>query len=274
MYDGCMRKIFVLTIVIFFGFFAHPSARILAASEQAYKDYQYQFDLYRQAYSDFQVAKNEYQKFKSLQSQTLALEKTKLMLAGRDNLLRAYLLLLNEKLNETTAMSGPERQQYQTIIKSEVTFLESHARLIPSIGSLDDAVTVSKQLESHYLILQRSMRQTIIGISVGSLSGLKQQFDQTTMVSQALINASRGTFSVEKQATIDRWILQISNKKSLYQQKIDSINSDNTSWETSNLDEMNRKLLSLQQKLSGAWQELLEGSSFLTELVNTMRYID
>lgn len=269
-----MRKIFLLVVVIFLGFFAHPYRRVFASSEQAYKDYQYQFDLYRQAYTDFQVAKNEYQKFKSLQSQTTALDKTKVMMAQRDQLLRAYLLLLNEKLNETTAMSPTERQQYQTIIRNEVTFLENHAQLIPSIGSLDDAVTVSKQLESHYLILQKSMRQTIIGISVGTLAALKKQFDQATGLSQALINASRGTFTVEKQATIDRWILQISNKKSLYQQKIDSINSDNASWETNNLDEMNRKLLSLQQKVSSAWQELLEGSSFLTELVNTMRYVD
>ncbi len=245
-----------------------------ASSDTAYQDYLYQFDLYRQTYTDFSVAKNEYQKFKSLESQTAALDKTKIMLAQRDNLLRAYLLLLNEKLNENTGMGASEKLLYQTLIRNEVTFLETHAKLIPSIGSLDDAGTISKQLESHYLILQKSMRQTIIGISVGKLTELKKQFDTAFSSAQTLINATRGAFTPEKQATMDRWVLQINNKKSLYQQKIDSINSNNSSWDTNSLDEMNRKFLGLQGNIASAKQELQEGSSFLGELVNTLKYQD
>lgn len=255
-------------------FLSLPLAKVRATSEQAYQDYIYQFDLYRQTYTDFSVAKNEYQKFKSLESQTNALTKTRLMLTQRDQLLRAYLLLLNEKLNENTGMGASEKLLYQTLIKNEVTFLENHVKLIPSVGSLEDATTVSKQLESHYMVLQKSMRQTIIGISLGNLAAIRKQFDEVTNLSQALVNFSRGSFTPEKQTTIDRWLLQITNKKSLYQQKIDSITSENSSWESSSIDEMNRKFVSLQQKTSSAWQELLEGSGFLTELVNTLRYID
>lgn len=267
-----MRKLFALMLVVF-GLFGNIS-RVHAASAQAYSDYLYQFDLYRQTYTDFGVAKNEYQKFKSLDSQTSALEKTKIMLAQRDNLLRAYLLLLNEKLNENPGMGASEKQLYQTLIKNEVTFLENHAKLIPSIGTLDDAVTTSKQLESHYLILQKSMRQTIVGISVGQLTALRRQFDQVTTMAALLADASRGVFTPQKQVTVDRWLLQIKNKQSLYQQKIDMVTSDNIAWETGNLDEMNRKLAGLQQKLGNSWQELLEGSGFLIELTNTLRYIE
>lgn len=280
MYDEPMRKLLILTAIFGLIFFGRQSllktvfSHVYASSAQAYQDYLYQFDLYRQYFTDFQVARNEYQKFKSLQSQTAALDKTKIMMAQRDQLLRAYLLLLNEKLNETTAMASSDRQLYQTLIKNEVTFLTNHAQLVPSIGSLDDAATINNQLQSHYLVLQKSMRQTIIGISVGILTGLKQEFDRVTGLSQTLINTNRGAFTPEKQATIDRWLLQITNKKSLYQQKVDTINTANSSWETNNLEEMNRKFVTLQQQVGTAWQELLEGSSFLTELVNTMRYID
>ncbi|MBI2404883.1 hypothetical protein HYV22_01740 [Candidatus Gottesmanbacteria bacterium] len=264
-----MRKIVAL---ILFAFAIVGVAH--ASSPQAYQDYLYQFDLYRQSYTDFGVAKNEYQKFKSLESQTAALDKTRLMLVQRDNLLRAYLLLLNEKLNETAGMIPTEKQLYQTLIRSEVTFLENHIKLIPSVGSLEDAVTVSKQLESHYLILQKSMRQTIIGISVGDVNALRREFDRVLGMAQALTNAARGTFTPQKQVTIDRWLLQITNKRSLYQQKIDSITSENAIWEASNGEEMNRKFLSLQQKIGASRQELLEASGFLTELVNTLRYVD
>lgn len=269
-----MIIVFVFLALLILPVLSLTEGRIQASSPQAYQDYVYQFDLYRQTFTDFQVAKNEYQKFKSLESQTAALGKTKIMMAQRDNLLRAYLLLLNEKLNETTGMAPSDRQLYQTLIRSEVTFLQNHAQLIGSIGSLDDAVSINNQLQSHYGVLQKSMRQTIIGITVGTLAGVKQEFDRVTAMTQALINVSRGTFTPEKQSTMDRWLLQITNKKSLYQQKIDSINTANSSWDTSNVDEMNRKFLGLQQQVGSAWQELLEGSSFLTELVNTMRYID
>src|SRR3972149_4862635 len=73
---------------------------VFASSQQAYQDYLFQFDIYRQKYSEFTVSKNEYLKSKTLTSQTTALEKTIAMLSFRDLLLRAYLLLLNEKLNE------------------------------------------------------------------------------------------------------------------------------------------------------------------------------
>jgi len=273
MYDKIMRKAFLVLLILLFVLTSLRSF-IYASSDTAYQDYLYQFDLYRQTYTDFQVAKNEYQKFKSLESQTAALDKTRIMLAQRDQLLRAYLFLLNEKLNENTGMGSSEKLLYQTLIRNEVAFLETHAKLIPSIGSLDDAGTISKQLESHYLILQKSMRQAIVGISVGKLTELRKQFDTTFATAQTLINATRGAFIPEKQATMDRWVLQINNKKSLYQQKIDSINSSNSSWDTNSLDEMNRKFLGLQGNVASAKQELQEGSSFLGELVNTLRYQD
>ncbi len=268
-----MRKVLWVLLILLF---VLTSLRnfAYASSDTAYQDYLYQFDLYRQTYTDFQVAKNEYQKFKSLESQTAALDKTRIMLVQRDNLLRAYLLLLNEKLNENRGMGASEKQLYQTLIRNEVTFLQNHAQLVPSLGSLADASSVSQQLESHYIILQKSMRQTIIGISVGNLGDVRRQFDQSVTMAQALINATRGIFTPQKQATMDRWLLQINNKRSLYQQKIDSINSTNASWDTNNLDEMNRKFLGLQQSIASAKQELQEGSSFLGELVNTLRYQD
>src|SRR3972149_6420904 len=148
-----------------------------ATSSQAYQDYLYQFEVYRQKYSDFQVAKNEYEKFKSLASQTAALEKTKIMLSQRDQLLRAYLFLLNERLNEDQGLNVPEKQQYQTLIKNEVTFLDGHSALVPSIGYLPEAVKVSEELQSHYNVLSRSMRQTIVAISLGQLSVLSKQYD-------------------------------------------------------------------------------------------------
>ena len=245
-----------------------------ATSSQAYQDYLYQFEVYRQKYSDFQVAKNEYEKFKSLASQTAALEKTKIMLSQRDQLLRAYLFLLNERLNEDQGLNVPEKQQYQTLIKNEVTFLDGHSALVPSIGSLPDAVKVSEELQSHYNVLSRSMRQTIVAISLGQLSVLSKQYDTALQKAQDIITNRRVVFSPQKQANLDRWLLQIQNKRSLYQQKINAVSSANTTMKPGDVALLDRQFTRLMADLSESKQYMVEGAAFMEELVNSLRYQD
>lgn len=270
-----MRRITLcLFLLLLFSFIFTKSSIINASSSQAYQDYLYQFDLYRQSYSDFTVAKNEYLKFKTLTSETTALEKTKSMLSQRDLLLRAYLLLLNEKLNEDRGLRIAERQTYQAQIRNEIIFLENQSQLVPSIGSLSDAQTVSKQLESHYLLLQTSIRQTIIAITLGTLANLAKQYDSTMTQVQSLLSPNRTIFTPEKQATIDRWMLQITNKRSLYQQKIDAIASLNAQLTGNDINDVDRKFADAQRQLTEARQYLVEGAAFLQELMNVLRFQD
>lgn len=248
--------------------------KIQADSERAYQDYLYQFDLYRQKNSEFTVAKNEYEKFKSLTSQTTALEKTTAMLSQRDLLLRAYLLLLNEKLNEDRGLQTTEKSTFQTLIGNEVTFLDGHSKLVQSIGSLEDADNVSRDLESHNAVLQASIRQTIIGISLGTLAVLSRQFDIVFADAKAIISSNRGTFTPQKQSTIDRWILQIQNVRSLYQQKIDTINSQNSQIKGTSIDSQDELFRTMKKDLAQARQYLSEGSSFIGELLAALRFQD
>ncbi|MEK7119839.1 MAG: hypothetical protein AAB889_04945 [Patescibacteria group bacterium] len=247
---------------------------VKATSQQAYQDYLYQFDLYRQTNTDFQVAKNEYLKFKSLTSQTTTLEKTKTMLSQRDELLRAYLFLLNEKLNEDRGLTATGKQLYQALIANEVTFLNAHKDRMTSIGSIEDTVNSSKELESHYTILYASMRQTIIGIILGNLSVHAQRFDTIGTTAQALVNTNRGAFTPQKQATIDRWLLQIANKRSLYQQKIEAINTTNNQLKSNYQEEIDRSFQAMQKDAGEAKQYLAEATGNLTELMNALRYQD
>ncbi len=245
-----------------------------ASSSRAYQDYLYQFDVYRKQYADFKVSKNEYDKFRTLTSQTTALENTRKMLAQRDLLLRSYLFLLKERLNEDRGLESTEKQIYQTLIENEVSFLETHSKLVEQIGSLEDASNTSRQLESHYGVLQTSVHQTITGISLGSLSVLTRQFDTNLADARALVSSNRGTFDPNKQATIDRWILQITNTRSLYQQKVDTIRGKTTQLRGSDPYTVTQTFRGIQKDVSEARQYLNEGTSFLRELVNTLRYQD
>ncbi|MBI3342896.1 hypothetical protein HY032_01950 [Candidatus Gottesmanbacteria bacterium] len=266
-----MKWFFFLLLVpiVLLGLFVPQSK---ATSERAYQDYLYQFDLYRQKYSDFTIAKNEYEKFGSLTSQTTALTNTSTMLAQRDQLLRAYLLLLNEKLNEDRGLGDIQKATYRTLMSNEIGFLDQHSALVQSIGSLEDAQNVSRELESHYAVLGASIRQTIIGVSLGQLSVLTRQFDTNLADAKALVTTNRGEFTPQKQATIDRWLLQIQNIRSLYQQKIDSITAKNVQLKGNSIDSQDDVFRQLKRDLGQAKQYLIEGNGFVGELLNALRY--
>lgn len=266
-------KVYYFILILIFSILAFVP-EIKADSERAYKDYLYQFDVYRQKNSEFTVAKNEYEKFRSLTSQATALEKTTAMLSQRDLLIRAYLLLLNEKLNEDRGLNLTDKSTYQSLIGNEVIFLDGHSKLVQSIGSLEDANNVSRDLESHNAVLQASIRQTITGISLGTLAVLSRQFDTTFADAKAIIASSRGIFTPQKQSTIDRWILQIQNIRSLYQQKIDTIHSQNSQVKGTNIDSQDELFRTMKKDLGQARQYLSEGSSFMGELVSALRYQD
>ncbi len=267
-YDRHMRKTAVLLLVIFI----FPLSYIFASTESARKDYIFQFDIYRQKYSEFQVSKNEYAKFKTLTAQATALDKTKSMLGQRDQLLHAYLTLLAEKLAEDQGLPSTTKQLYVTLISNELKFLETHAQTIQSIATLEDATRVSEELSGHYRVLQISIRQILTGLSLGQLSILGNMYDASLRDAQLVMSTYRGTFLPSKQETINRWILQINNKRSFYQQKLDAIASLNAQLDAPDLDELDRKFSEITQKIAEARQYLVEGASFLVELKNALKY--
>jgi hypothetical protein len=267
-FSGVLRfclPLFVLPILLV--------SAVSASSEQAYKDYLYQLDVYRQKYNEFKIAKNEYDKFNTLTSQTTALEKTVRMLSSRDILLKTYLTLLNEKLAENRGLTQSEVNLYRTLVANENVFLDTHSQLVTSIGSLEDSMEVSSNLESHYRVLSSSMRQIIIGLSLGNANLLVRQYDATVTNLKSFINSNRSELSAVKQTTIDRWMVSVDNKRSLYQQKIDGVIRTNTSLKASQPDDLDSEAASMQKGISEAKNYLMEGSSNLKEIVNTLKQL-
>jgi hypothetical protein len=262
----------VAALIASFFIFASP---VFATSLQAYQDYLYQFDLYRQKYSDFQVAKNAYEKFKTLESQSTALSATKFMLSQRDLLLHAYLVFLFERVVEQPGITPINKQLYQSLLTNELAFLEEQTNLVSSINSIDDAVTTSEQLESHYQILQGTIREIIAGISLGQLSVISQNFDRQVTVAQSIFTQNAGLLSTDKKSTINSWILQITNKRSLYQQKIDEINAAVANLANSNdASDLDQKFSEIIVKIGEAKQYLSDSIANLGEVATAMQYIN
>jgi len=252
--------------------FLNGRSPVFASSEQAYQDYVYQYDKYRAAYNEFRVAKNEYDKFKTLTSQTTVLEKTKVMLTWRNNLLRAYLLFLDEKLNENPGLNDSNKSLYKTLIGNENSFLEKNTELIPSIGSINDAKTVSSKLESHYLILQTSIRQIILGLISGQLNFFYGRLDTSLTALMTVLNDSREFLPMSKQSIADRWVVSINSKKNLYEQKMDGIGSNIAVLKSGRIADLDQRMGEIQKDLGEAKTYLQDDISYMKELMEILRY--
>lgn len=248
-----------------------PIIRIQASSLQAYQDYQYQFDQYRQRLADYQIAITQYKQFNSLASQQDALDKVKLLIAQRSNAGKSYLLFINEKLTENPGLPANEISIYRTIITNQIGYLDQNMVLAPSIASLEDAQRVSEQFVNNYETMQSAYRQTIAGVELGYLDYFAKRFDGAAVSAQALINASRADASPEKQAVLDRWLLTLSNKHSLFQQKINSIRSTIPKI-AGDVMEQDRTFTQLQTKFGAAKQDLIESASYLKEIETALKY--
>lgn len=246
---------------------------VRASSQQAYQDYLYQFDIYRQKFNEFQIAKNSYDKFKTLESQSQALSATKFMLSQRDLLLHSYLVYLYERVGEQGGIDAVNKQLYQSLLAGELTFLENQSNLVSAINSLDDATTTSEELESHYQVLQATIREIIAGISLGQLNQISQNFDRQVTVAQNLFAQNSGQMSPDKKSTVNNWVLQITNKRSLYQQKINEVNTAIRSFSDSNdSTDLDQKYADVTSKIGEAKQYLSDSIANLGEVVNAMKY--
>lgn len=262
-----VATIIVLSLLLL----SSPAFSVQATSQQAYQDYQYQFSIYRQRLSDYQVALNQYKQFKSLASQQDVLDKVKLYIAQRGNVAKTYFLFLNERITENPGMIATEKQTYRAILTNQIAFIDQHLVLAPSIASLDDAQSVSEKFEMNYDVMQSAYRQIIGALDLGHLSYFATRFDEAAKHAQALINAGRSDSSPQKQAILDRWLLALSNKHSLFQQKANIVRTTIPKI-TGDVQQQERIFQQMQSSVNAARQDLVESAAYLKELETALKY--
>lgn len=267
-----MKQLLRISIVICLQLVLLPTA-IFAQSQSHYQSYLTQYDSYRKALSSFQIAKNEYDKFKTLQAQAQALTTAKTLLIERNKTLRQYIELLQNLIRETPHMATEEASTLNTLLENEKAFLTTHEKFVASISTVADANTASKQLESHNQIVLATFRQTTLSILIARTNVYAIQYEVLLTQAKSLIEEVKKEFPVEKHAVIDRWYEQMSNKRTLYQQKSSSVANAVSTIKGNPTDQIKVYQEQVRQ-LSLARQELIEGSRYMGELISVIRFID
>lgn len=248
--------------------------QIIATPAQAYQDYLYQYDLYRQKYSDFRIAKSEYEKYKTLVSEKNALESAKSMLIQRNLLFNAYLSYINERLNAGEGLTDAQKRMYQTFIRNEETTLTAQNQAIPSLAALNDVTKASQEFDNRYLTIQKTLRQAIVSLSLGSLSTQQIQYDQALQDIKLFLINHASDYSAERRATFERWLIQSTAKEDIFKQKYDETTSQNNAITARSLQELDTIFNKLQTEVKQANQYLNEAISALDEIVKTLPYTE
>lgn len=176
------------------------------------------FEKYRLAYADYISAKNSYLTYKTLNSQTLAIEKTKIFLETRDDLLISYYALLKEKLNLTLGIFDYDKKIKNSIIDARLFFLANHKSTIQSVSSLPDLVQKSSEIDSIQKDLQDETYQIIGLILIGKV---KDQSDKLALSINTVSSFTNEIKSTGKDvAKLERWLLETNYKHDLAENKL------------------------------------------------------
>lgn len=140
---------------------------------KAYQDYLYNYNIYQQAHSDYDLARSAYLSSGTIASQQKAEEATVAMLVDRDQVLITYLTALRMKLRETSGVSTATQNGLFSLIDNEISIYNTHKAKVTSAGSLDDLVADSSEAASQFQYTQLLTYQILVAISVGETSAFR-----------------------------------------------------------------------------------------------------
>lgn len=240
--------------------------------ETAYKDYSFNYGVYRRAHNDYILARGQYLTYQTLKSKTNAQDMTLAMLQARDDVLRTYLTAIRLMLIETEGVSDFERDVLFTRIDAEIAWYSDHKSSLPSAGSLEDLVESAQEAEERYKTTEVLIYQALTAILVGRENGFRIELGTRIEEIKAKISEIRQNQDKDTRK-VERWILEAESRLTRSQEKQFAAQE-----EVSGLKERERTKYkaynAAQSRIKESHQYLKEASSFLKEIVDELKSQD
>lgn len=207
----------VLTIVAGLLFVKTAQAQTFDFNK-AYQDYQYIKTVYDQSYSDYQDARNAYQRNPTLSLKEEARKKTLTLLINRDQLLSTYLTALRTKIQEDTGLSDDDKNNIFGKIDAEVLWYNNDKSKYNTNDSLETLFGRSSESASRYktnTIL--TIDESLIDIGLGEETSLRLNHEQTYSTIKSIIDAgvASGKLSMNP---FNHWLSDIDTTDQLLKQ--------------------------------------------------------
>jgi len=261
MFTSLTRKTFLLLFIgiVVLLFVQHP---ILAATfDEAYQGYLSIYENYKTAYQAYTTTRNQYLTYQTLTSQNEALIAVRDFLIKRDAVFSSYLGLLSKK--NTDPVLG-------SLLTTEMNFLVSHSASVSALGSLEDAVTSSQQVENkntNWLILSKKI---VANTLMSKINSIKLSVSQSTNEANTLIVTLKN--NGKDVSVLERWLLESKNKQALAQQKLAQSAVLISNISGTNENDIGKKYDEITTIILEANQYLKEALGFLKEMSETIKY--
>lgn len=255
-----MKKI--LPLILFFSLLiTHNSRPILADFNSAYQDYLYQYDQYRTSLTNYLIAKNRYLTYKTLVSQTEALSATKTFLEARDQTITAYLGMLLER--------NPENA-FRKLLEEEIAFFSEHKNKIAAVGTLSDAVSISKIVEEHFPNTSVLARQVVASLLLSKVQAFENRLANLEAGFNQKVNLSKE--QGRDVTTVERWLLSTRNKRLLAHDKLDEASNLASKLTPKKSTQVSEEFGKIQVLIFEANQYLKEAAAYLREIKEELKY--
>ncbi len=270
-----MKKI--LTILFILALFFAP--RPLHAQEptnynEAFLQMNLRMEEYDKAHDEYVLRRSQYLKFKSLQSENDARKATTAMLQARDNVVIAYIVVLEKRMDEAKGITDGDRGLLKGQLDDEIIFFKNHHDRIPSAGTLSDLVKDSDLAKDQYTKDVKDLfYKVLFAISNGKVTDLKSRLNENFGGIKAKVEVIRAEtrpeyqFSVTKMQAIDRFIFESENKIQRADEKQLTATTINQAGRQFDFQEYTTRLGVLDE----ARLLLKDASSYLKEIVSQMK---
>ncbi len=239
---------------------------------QAISDYEFMLQKYRQSHTDYLSAKNTYLAFKTLNAQTEAIDKAKILLIARDDVLRTYLFAIRITLRNTPGVNPQELASLSTKLEKQELFLVSHKDTISPITGLPEISTASLAMETKYPEIQtlgyQALYAVIVGQQASASSTLLDQLDQLTNLTSEATNDDFDT------AKANQWLTD--TKSTLDKLQPDRVETQallaKIKPEKSALMSNQRQFAKILDLLDTSRNRLIQVTEFLKETIKLIKY--
>jgi len=266
------KKLFILFIISFFVFFSSPVHADYASQREEYSQ---KLESHNKALSDFKIAKNTYETYKTLSSQSDAIFKAKDYLQKRDDLVIKHFELLLEKIKLIDFADPNKKESLNQIASSEINFFSNHLQLVSSIATTGDVNTVSKKAEDEIALANIKSKQILGGILIAKVNILKKTYNLTLFaltneIADIKSHALKSQDSINK---LERWIVEINNKKILSENNMASSANDLDALNKNNNNmNLEKKFDEIRINIIQGHLYLKEGTAFMGEALNEIKY--
>jgi hypothetical protein len=209
-----LKYILLSVLLIFFLSSNSVSAQLDTTDyDAAYKQYSLTLEEYQRVHSEYQFAKGQYQQFKTLKSQSDAIEATIKMLSKRDEVVVNYSSVLEERLKISPGVTVAELNNLISKLQTEKEWFTNHSRQVTTAATFQDLVRDSNSAKDRYESAKFIFYEVLSSISIGKVDDYhKRLLVVFSSLNDKVLEFKGESFEegtgLEKSQRIDRWIFE------------------------------------------------------------------